>query len=378
MQGTEASIFIVGDFAPVGRLQPDSNFLSEELKSIISGSDLRIVNLECPLTNASTPIKKSGPPLKASPSCVNLLTSAGFNIAALSNNHILDFDAAGLEDSIRVCYQNNISTVGAGKDLIEASEILYKEVNGINVAIINFCEQEFSIASEDYAGANPADPVAAFYQINKAKEKAGFVLVIFHGGHEYYNLPSPRIKKLFHYFADCGADAVIGHHPHRVGGHEMYNGKPLFYSLGNFLFDERNEPDFWYKGIAVQLKIEKNITAGFNIYPFYQCKDEPFIKLMDDKEGKKTIDEIDALNEIIADDEKLEKKWDEFAEKFSSNIVKNLMNLNRAERLLYNKNIMRESLINEEHLLNILNLTRCESLRDVMVHSVKENLKIKN
>ena len=359
-------------------MKADSDYLSPEFKTILSESFLKIVNLECPLTTSDSPIKKSGPPLKADPSYINLLTNAGFNIAALANNHILDYGSEGLIDTVNICRKNNISTVGAGKNITEASETLYVNSEGLKIGIINFCESEFSIAGSDTAGANPAEPVNAFYKINEASKKSDYVLVIFHGGHEYFNLPSLRIKKLFHYFADCGADAVIGHHPHRIGGHEIYNGKPLFYSLGNFLFDERNEPDFWYEGIGVNLKISEHKTNGFDIHSFYQCKEEPVIKLMDEKDESKMRLELDSLNDIIKDDNELEKNWKAFANKFSDNIVKNIMNMNKAERLLYKKNIMKNSLINEEHLLNILNLSRCESLRDVMINSIENNLNLKN
>ncbi len=378
MPDLNSSIFICGDFAPTGRIKADSKFLSDDYKKIISESTLRIVNLECPLTSSDAPIKKSGPPLKASPEYINLLSYAGFNVAALANNHIMDYGSEGLADTLNACEKNKISTVGAGKNINEASEVLIIDADGIKCSIINLCEQEFSIASANSPGANPSDPVSAFYKIKEAREKSDYVLVIFHGGHEYYNLPSLRIKSLFHYFADCGADAVVGHHPHRSGGYEIYNGKPLFYSLGNFLFDERNEPDFWYEGMGLQLKISKQKTLAFELYPFYQCKVEPVIRSLDDNEKKTFLLEIETLNRIIADDKELEKKWTEFAGKFSSNIIKNLMNFNRAERLLYNKNIMKNNLVSEEHLLNILNLTRCESLRDVMIYSVKDNLKIKN
>ncbi|CAN5396065.1 hypothetical protein BH10BAC5_BH10BAC5_11420 [soil metagenome] len=378
MPDKNTSVFICGDLAPVGKVKPQAEIVTHDLKKVISDSSVRIVNLECPLTNSSTQVKKSGPPLKASPEQIKILTNIGFNVAALANNHIMDLGEEGISDTISICRNNNIETVGAGKNAKEASKILYLHSEGLNIGIINLCEQEFSIAFENIAGANPADPVSAFYQIREAKERSDYVLVIFHGGHEYYNLPSLRIKKLFRYFADCGADAVIGHHPHRIGGYEVYEGKPLFYSLGNFLFDDDNEPEFWYEGIGVNLIVSRHNTVEFSIYPFEQCKGEPEVKLMNENDRNRILLEIEKLNEIIADDGLLEKNWKEFAGRSSDNIIKNLMNMSRAKRLLYNKNIFKESLINEEHLINLLNLTRCESLRDVTIYSVKNKLNLKN
>src|SRR5699024_1090893 len=106
----------------------------------------------------------------------------------LANNHILDYDERGLKETLSVCKENNIKTVGAGKNLKEASKTLYIDYREEGkIAVINFAENEWASATEMTAGANPMDIIDNANQIKKAKEKANFVFVIIHGGHEYYN-----------------------------------------------------------------------------------------------------------------------------------------------------------------------------------------------
>ena len=77
-------------------------------------------------------------------------------------------------------------------------------------------------------------------QIREAKASHDKVIVIVHGGHEYYNLLSPRMQKQYRFYADQGADIVVGHHTHCISGNEIHNGVPKYYSLGNFLFTGRS------------------------------------------------------------------------------------------------------------------------------------------
>ena len=97
---------------------------------------------------------------------------------------------------------------------------------------------------------------AVFYAIEEAKKKADFVVVIAHGGHEHYNLPSPRMKKWYRFFVDAGAHAVVGHHTHIISGYEVYKDAPIFYSLGNFCFDWEGLRNMeWNNGMLVEVKI---------------------------------------------------------------------------------------------------------------------------
>src|SRR5690625_730417 len=150
-----------GDYAPCRRFEPlvveDKSRVLDGALPIIQASDLSFVNLECVLTEYDKPIRKSGPALKASPECIEPLTH--FDVVGLANNHILDFGAQGVNDTIKLCNQNGIPTVGAGANLEEAQRVFYTEIKGVVIALIAVAEHEFNIATPDSAGAAPIDEI---------------------------------------------------------------------------------------------------------------------------------------------------------------------------------------------------------------------------
>jgi len=371
------SILITGDFCPHKRIEKE--FLNGNYDSVYNGfqkisndCDLIITNLECPLTLSNRPIEKTGPNLKAHPDCINGIKYAGFNIVALANNHILDYGEQGLMDTMGLCSANNISYVGAGKNLREASKPLYKTINGIDIAIINFCENEWSIADKNKAGANPLNPISNYYQIKEAKEKADIVLVIVHGGHEHYKYPSPRMVDTYRFFADCGADAIIGHHTHIYSGYEVYNNVPIFYSLGNFLFDWENRPDSWHQGYLVSLKIKKNNDIKFELIPYKQCRKEVSINFFNDSEKEVFQENISNINEVISNRGTLQIEFEKFKDSKQKYVLEAFSTANifsnRYLRAIIRRLKISKVFYRKQQLKTILNLVRCESHRDMIIN----------
>lgn len=120
--------------------------------SVIKDHDEVIINLECPLTNSNGRIIKTGPNLKASPKIVESLKKAGISIAALANNHIMDFGKLGLSDTIDSLSSNGIAYLGAGENSIEANKPLILEDDDKSIAIVAYAEHEYSIAGADFPG----------------------------------------------------------------------------------------------------------------------------------------------------------------------------------------------------------------------------------
>lgn len=377
VNNSKVSIFISGDFCPIHRVASllelkNVDVVFKDILPIIRNADISITNLECPLSDSNDAIKKTGPVIKGNPASLSFLEFAGFNILTLANNHILDYGQRGLEDTIKAIGRTDLKGIGAGMNYEDASNICFTKVNGLEIAFLNFAENEWSTTFGNNAGANPIDPILNFYQIKKAREIADKVIVICHGGHEMYRLPSPRMKKLFRFYVDSGADAVINHHTHVVSGYEVYHKAPIFYSLGNFLFDnplKRN--NLWNKGIAVVLNVTKD-NIDFTIYPFSQCNERAEIILQDGKAFQDEQDKMLSLNDIIADDDLLLNHFYEFVR---SN--KKLYNTylephgNRILNALRNRNLF-PSLWNQRKKLYLLNLVRCESHRDIILNLLKE------
>ena len=180
-----------------------------------------------------------------------------------------------------------------------------------------------------------------------------------------YNLPSPRIKKTFRFFADAGASAVIGHHTHCYSGYEVYRGTPIFYSLGNFVFDYPQKHGLdWNTGYAVEFEV--NSKLEFRIIPYTQCTDLPGIRLMDPDAKIKFEETIERLNKIISDDTQLSFEFESYCQRVQRLYISflephSIMLLH----YLRNRNLFPSFLSKKKKLL-LLNLIRCESHRDVI------------
>lgn len=312
-------ILVAGDFCPqyrVAELFEKGDFAAVlgEVKPSIEQADYSIVNFECPITKGGeSPIEKCGPNLQCSESGMDAVKWAGFNCVTLANNHFLDYGEAGVANTLDACQKYGIDVVGGGRNLQEAARILYKEINGQTLAVINCCEHEFSIATKNTAGSNPLNPIQQYYAIQEAKLNADYVLVIVHGGHEHYQLPSPRMQETYRFFIDAGADAVVNHHQHCFSGYEVYQGKPIFYGLGNFCFDEKGSNNsIWNEGYMLLLNFAESVH--FCIQPYNQCSNNALIKIL----PKNSFDSvIDSLNHIITDNLRLSKETKKYYTKTS-------------------------------------------------------------
>lgn len=301
-------IIIAGDYCPINRV---ADVLEEQgyedvlgtIKCIVSEADYSIVNLECPVVERNAiPIEKCGPNLKCSNRGVEALKWAGFDCVTLANNHFYDFGDIGVQDTLTALQKNKIDFVGGGMNLIEASEVLFKKINGKVLAIVNCCEREFSIATECSGGANPLNPIHQYNSIVQAKKRADYVIVIVHGGFEHYQLPSIRMQETYRFFIDAGADAVINHHQHCYSGYEIYNEKPIFYGLGNFCFDWKGKRnDKWNEGFLVLLDLNEKIS--FEVIPYNQCDSNPSIVLINEKD--KFFESLEFLSSIISNQTEL-------------------------------------------------------------------------
>lgn len=374
-------ILIAGDYVPRFRIteklnNEDYSFF-DEVKALTNQADYSIVNLECPLVlHEAHPIEKSGPNLKCETVHVmDSLKYAGFDCVTLANNHFRDFGDVGVADTLDACQKYGIDYVGGGTDVNEAERILYKEIDGKRFAFINCCEHEFSIATENNGGSNPLNPLKQFYAIKEARNNSDYVIVIVHGGTELYNLPTPRMKETYRFFVDAGADAVINHHQHCYSGYEIYNGKPIFYGLGNLCFDlERfriNDP--WNTGFVVTLLFDEN-TISFEASPFEQCaQTKASVHFF---ENTKTFsDTISSLNEKISQDEVLTLNFRKMSMGKRERIDAVLSPYsNRIIKVLNRKGLI-PSFISSERKMLLLALSRCEAHRDVMIECLENNYK---
>lgn len=379
----DIKILIAGDYCPIGRnamtiKNQDYSKLFGGFEKFSNEADLSIVNLECPITNSKTKLKKTGPNIKASFDSLKPLKFAGFNLVTLANNHILDYGSQGLMDTMANCELEGISYVGAGKNNDEARKPFFTTIKNKKIAIINIAENEFCTTTDENYGANPLNVISNHYDIIKAKKTADYVIVISHGGREHYQLPSPQLKERYRYFIDSGADAVISHHTHCFSGYEYYMNKPIFYSLGNFIFDykKKYQKGLWTQGFSVLLRLNNNDTIDFELIPFNQGREEnPSLVLMDELEQRIFNSKLEELNAIIKDEKLILSNWEKYIKSQMKAYKGNMFVQNKYIRALINKGILPDFFFHSsEHQYLLLNLLKCETHREIMIDVLTKKL----
>lgn len=232
-----------------------SQIMQQELLDCWNSADLRIFNLEAPVFDGYSPIKKCGPTLKIGTKCMLGVSALKPDLVLLANNHILDHGLKGLHSTIDEFAKYEINYVGVGERIESVKKYHEFEQGGIRIGIYNCAEHEFSIATSNSAGANPFDALDSFDDVAYLKTRNDYVVVCFHGGKEFYQYPSPMLQKIFRKFADRGADVVIAQHTHCIGCEERYKNSVLIYGQGNFIFE--NEELLSKKSLLCKLVFAK-------------------------------------------------------------------------------------------------------------------------
>lgn len=243
------------------------------VSDVISSVDLLLINFENAATTSENAVK-GDVPLKCSPDYVPLAKANNLTVAALANNHAFDYGIQGMKDTAENLKANDITPIGAGNSEDEAHAAVVKEVNGRKITILNYMDAEnFAEYSQEVMpiakGSNPGysayDSQDAQKQISENND-SDLIIAYMHYGNEYSTSPNENQIKMSHELIDYGADIVIGSHPHVPQGIEMYNGKPIFYSLGNFIFDQSNEATH----VAYFVKVDVAGDQGeCTVYPIH-------------------------------------------------------------------------------------------------------------
>lgn len=373
-------ILISGDFCPIGRndkLLTDDKYeqLFNGFENISNTVDFSIVNLECPITSSTKKIIKSGPNIKSENiNAFKALKFSGFDLLCLANNHIQDYSEEGVMDTINLAKQFGFETVGAGENRIKASEPFIKEIKGVRIGIINIAENEFCAATDNYGGAYTFDFIENTKDIQKLRAVVDKVILIYHGGREHYQLPSPEQRRRFRYFVDIGVDAVVAHHTHCVSGYEYYDKKPIIYSLGNFLFDykKKYQKGKWTKGMSVILSLENGKFIP-EFIPYHQGREtDPTLRLLEGNEKSNFLEEIKTLSNIIRDEKLFLKYWNEYLITQDRFYLSSLYIRNFYIRALFLKGFLPISILKNRNKKLMLNLIQCETHREISYNILKK------
>ena len=371
---TPVTIITAGDLAPT-----PSNYsyffsggiegvVDRSLLEILAASDYRMFNLEVPLTDLETPIPKDGPALRVPVRAISGIKRLDPSVVTLSNNHIMDQGEQGLLSTMELLSENSISYIGAGKDLAEASHPVILEKGELTIGIYCCAEHEFSIAGKNSAGANPIDLLVSFDHIASLKSRCDFVIVLHHGGKEYYRYPSPDLQRVCRKMVSSGADLVICQHSHCVGSYEKFSEGIIVYGQGNFLFD-RHSDEFWNTSLLVKAIFGNKMEVEF--IPL--SKNGNGVKLADTMCGDAILADFFKRSEEIASEDFVEKKFESYCLENGQYYLATLAGMGktirRADKIL-NRPLTR-LIYSRKKLDTIRNHFECETHRELIIKYIQ-------
>ncbi len=252
-------LFITDQVLAHTKSTPDAPKLFQGTKALLSSARINIANFEGVASAALVPFELKKYLLRMSLQVPELLRKVGIHGVTLANNHTMDFGWVGLSESIDRLTTAGIATVGAGGNLSDAARPLYLPI-GRRVA----CIFSLNRTLPESFWAKPTRPGSASLTYEKTREAVSgcaqqnfFTIVVLHWGQEMTRVPRAYQTELAKLVIDAGAEVVIGHHPHVLQEIDVYKGKPIFYSIGNFVFSSAAKASF-QQGMAVRILLDHN------------------------------------------------------------------------------------------------------------------------
>jgi|GEM_PF-743365 len=317
--GGEWTLLAAGDFCAQGRFErgvgPDES-VAWEIGELIATADIAVVNLEGPIRSDAPPRPKSGPPVAVDAESPEVLRRLDFAVAALANNHIMDYGAEGLKLTLEGCREAGLWVCGAGADEAEAMAPVELEMPGdVRLSIFSFCEREFGAAGPDAYGSAWIGHPDALAKVVDAAARGDVVVVIAHGGVEEIPLPPVQRQMQLRAFVDAGARLVVGHHPHVPQGWEEYGGGCILYSLGNFLFDYpeglRYPKTEW--GLLATARFAGHELAAVDLTAIEMTPKRSIRVMGDEKRLRPALDHLHEISGILRESGELRACWQELA-----------------------------------------------------------------
>jgi len=246
----------------------DFNFPFLKISNALVSADLVFANLEGPISNGG---KNQGSiySFRSNPRVVEGLKFANLGVLSLANNHIWDYGKEALLDTIKILKENDILSVGVGEDFNKANELVIKKVKNIKIGFLAYTDlyPKSLEAGKTYPGISSFDLERIYQEILEAKNNSvvDFIFVSLHWGDEYEITAKAEQKEIAEKLIDAGADVIVGHHPHVVQEFETYKNGLIFYSLGNFIFDQ-NFSEETMAGYLVKINIFDKKISGWEVF----------------------------------------------------------------------------------------------------------------
>jgi poly-gamma-glutamate synthesis protein (capsule biosynthesis protein) len=344
--------------------------LGEELLSIWNSVDVRIFNLEVPLSDRENPIDKWGPNLIAPISTIEGIKALNPSLITLANNHIFDQGINGLKSTKKVLQEYGIPFVGIGDNVIDASKPYIIKQDEFKIGVYACAEHEFSIATDNTPGANPFDPLESLDHIQNLKFECNYVIVLYHGGKEHYRYPSPYLQKVCRKMVEKGADLVVCQHSHCIGSYEKYRNSTIIYGQGNFIFDN-SDNEYWRNSLLIKIEIGDH---GIDINYIPIIKESNVIRLASKEVGQNIIASFQKRSMAIMKSGFVEEKYKELAGDKIESYLREISGMgkwvSRFDRYLLKSKILKH-MFKKKRLLVLQNYIECEAHRELILAGLK-------
>jgi poly-gamma-glutamate capsule biosynthesis protein CapA/YwtB (metallophosphatase superfamily) len=226
----------------------DPSYPFRKVSEKLNQADIVFVNLENPIIS-NCPSSNSGFKFCADPKMIEGLKFAGVDVVSLANNHTLNYGKEGFAETEKILTENGIKWIGDGN-------LGIVEKNGIKFGFLGF----------DFVTLLPKE--TDYQLITDLKNKVDVLIVMVHWGVEYVSQPTKTQVSIAKELVEVGADVVAGSHPHWVQSTDYIDGKPIFYSLGNFIFDQAWSEET-KKGLAIELTYQDSKIINTKLLPIY-------------------------------------------------------------------------------------------------------------
>lgn len=270
----------------IKRRGPD--YLFDNVRSLFNDGDIVFGNLECSIMNKDSANEEGPNFFCAEPDVVEGLINANFNVLSVANNHIMENKDVSFQNTVQLLRDSNIHPVGI------ANEIEIINVKGYKIAFLAYSFIEDNIANSSYNKIHSEGPI--LQDIKKIRSDVDVIIISLHWGYEYVPYPSPDQIRIGRKLIDAGADIILGGHPHVTQSYEVYKNRPIFYSLGNFIFDHTYIPTTRESFIAeITLDDASLDLVNVNIIPVVADEKDYRPKLVRSPKAEVSIKHVDTI-----------------------------------------------------------------------------------
>jgi hypothetical protein len=269
------SLIVVGDIMLGGRArhrikEHGRDYPFGAVLPILQRAPIVLGNLEGPLAQKAQKLDRNFS-YRVKPKAASSLLRAGINVVTLANNHLVDCGREGVLETLEALAVAGVTPLGAAANEQAAHAPVIREAGGLRIGLLGYYWNRRCAATAKLPGSAMGVFEELETDIRKLRSQVDRVVVTFHWGRPYKPEPSPRARAKALFAIDCGAHAVVGHHPHIVQELEIYRRCPIFYSIGNFAFGSGNSQA---EGLMIGFRFEDARTV-VNVYPLYVKNRDP-------------------------------------------------------------------------------------------------------